>query len=96
MRGIHGDWLSIYGDIFYDYAKIYQSLVGYDFILHNKKINSDYTEPLKEQFKSYIIKKHNASRFEDIRMITKSLLFSLLPLHKNEKCQEYYDLIKKV
>ncbi len=96
MRGIHGDWPSIYGDIFYDYAKIYQSLVGYDFILHNQKINSDYIEPLKEQFKSFIIKKYNASRFEDIRMITKSLLFSLLPLHKNDKCQQYYDLIKKV
>jgi capsule biosynthesis phosphatase len=96
MRGMQGKHKTIYGDMFYDYAKIYQSLVGYDFVLHGKKLNSDYLEPLKEQFKNYIENKYDAVRFQEIRMITKSLLFTLLPLHKNNKCQDYYDLMHRV
>jgi hypothetical protein len=33
MRGKIGDTLTIYGDAFYDWAKLYQSLIGYDKIL---------------------------------------------------------------
>ena len=32
MRGKIGNEYTIYGDTFYDFAKIYQSLVGYDII----------------------------------------------------------------
>jgi capsule biosynthesis phosphatase len=40
MRGKIGDTLTLYGDIFYDYAKIYQSLLGYDEVLLEKQISN--------------------------------------------------------
>ena len=38
MRGKVGDKLTIYGDWLYDWAKIYQSIIGYDEILLSKII----------------------------------------------------------
>ena len=37
MRGKQNDVLTIHGDKMYDYAKIYQSIIGYDEILENKQ-----------------------------------------------------------
>ena len=48
MRGKIGDTLTLYGDIFYDYAKIYQSLLGYDEVLLEKQISNDYKTKLKK------------------------------------------------
>jgi len=96
MRGKIGNEYTIYGDPFYDFAKIYQSLVGYDFILNNTPIDRLYINKLKKYFKTYIINRFSESSFEDIRIITKSLLFSLIPLHNNNKCQNYYNLINEV
>jgi capsule biosynthesis phosphatase len=96
MRGKIGNEYTIYGDPFYDFAKIYQSLIGYDFILNNMSVDKPYTNKLKEHFKRYIINRFGEISFEDIRVITKSLLFSLIPLHDDNKCQYYYNLINEV
>ena len=42
MRGKQGGDLSIYGDSLYDWAKIYQSLVGYDETLLDTMVDSSY------------------------------------------------------
>lgn len=98
MRGKLGDENSIYGDAMYDYAKVYQSLLGYDFILQGQKFNHDYMNGLIDVFENFVENeippKECTSPMDDIRMITKSLLFSLLPLHNNDKCKKYFDLIK--
>ena len=78
IRGKLGDKLSIYGDIFYDYAKIYQSLIGYDEILKGIHLNYEYRKLLINYFEQYIIEKFGYGRLVDIKMITKSLLFTLL------------------
>ena len=93
MRGRLGDNLTIYGDRLYDWAKIYQSLIGYDEILMSKIVNSDYKNNLIEVFKNYFIKQFSLDDLQNLKMITKSLLFSLVPLHNNEKCQQYFNLI---
>lgn len=93
MRGKLGDILTIYGDKWYDYGKIYQSLIGYDEILENIVLSSDYKKRLIDVFKTYIIKKFDIKTLKKIKMITNSLLFSLIPLHDNEKCYKYYNLI---
>lgn len=93
MRGVLGDSITIAGDIFYDYAKIFQSIIGYDNILLEKPINKEYQEDFKQLFSNFIIKKYNKETFNNIKMLTNSLLFSLIPLHKNEKSQKYIDLI---
>ena len=94
MRGKLGDVLTIYGDEMYDWAKIYQSLVGYDSILLDKYINKEYSEKMKKVFEEFFLKKYTIEDFENMKIITKSLLFTLLPLHNNSKCYKYYDLIQ--
>ena len=42
MRGKVGDKLTIYGDWLYDWAKIYQSIIGYDEILLSTIIDTNY------------------------------------------------------
>ena len=94
MRGNLNEKLSIIGDENYDWAKIYQSILGYDFILLNKTINTKIIETTKEYFNEWFILKNKQDSLPYIKQITNSLLFSLIPLHDNEKCKAYYDLIK--
>ena len=94
MRGNLNEKLSIIGDENYDWAKIYQSILGYDFILLNKTINTKIIETTKEYFNEWFILKNKQDSLPYIKQITNSLLFSLIPLHDNEKCKTYYDLIK--
>jgi hypothetical protein len=93
MRGLIGNELSIYGDIFYDLSKVYQSLIGYDEILLNKKININYKNKLISIFNNFIINKYSYEYIHIIKMITNSLFFTLIPLH-DDKCYEFYNLIK--
>ena len=93
MRGKVGDKLTIHGDWLYDWAKIYQSIIGYDEILLSKNIKDGYKEDIIKNFKKYFIDKYSEEDFENLKFITKSLLFTLIPLHNNEKCFEYYKLI---
>ena len=93
MRGKINDTYTIYGDIMYDYAKIYQSLLGYDEILLNKILPSDYKINLLNIFMKFINEHFNKEYLEIIYMITNSLLFTLIPLHDNIKCNEFYNLI---
>lgn len=93
-RGTLGNSTTIYGDIFYDYAKIYQSLIGYDEVMQNKVISEKYRAELVNSFTSFIIHNFNENTMQNIVIITNSLLFTLLPLHDNDKCKDYFNLIK--
>ena len=93
MRGKVGDNLTIYGDWLYDWAKIYQSLIGYDEILLSKTVNHKYKENMIDIFKKYFIDKYSEKDFDNLKLITQSLIFTLIPLHNNNKCIKYYNLI---
>ena len=94
MRGKQGDDETIYGDWLYDYAKIYQSLIGYDEILLSKKVNEVYKNRMINFFKNYFIEKYSENDFQNLKTITDSLLFTLIPLHpRDNKLNEYYNLI---
>lgn len=93
MRGKIGDTLTICGDWLYDWAKIYQSIIGYDEILLSKSIESKYKENMIDVFKNYFIDRFSEEDFENLKVITKSLIFTLIPLHNNEKCIQYYNLL---
>lgn len=93
MRGMINGMVTMLGDIFYDYGKIYQSLLGYDEILLNKYVSNQYKYKLIHVFESFIENKFGRESLYDIKMITNSLLFSLLPLHQNEKCFDFFKLI---
>ena len=93
-RGTIGATSTIFGDIFYDYAKVYQSLIGYDEVMQNKFISDAYRTKMIKVFKSYIICNYSKKVMDNIIIITNSLLFTLIPLHNNERCKGYYSLIK--
>jgi capsule biosynthesis phosphatase len=95
MRGKLGDVETIYGDWLYDWAKIYQSLLGYDAILNNKPISLDYKTKMLAEFETYFLSRNTKADFEMLKTITCSLLFSLLPLHKEnlDNCNKFYALI---
>ncbi len=62
-------------------------------ILLLKNINQKYKDSMIETFKNYFINKYSKEDFENLKVITKSLLFTLIPLHDNDKCKDYYNLI---
>jgi capsule biosynthesis phosphatase len=93
MRGKMGDKLTICGDWLYDWAKLYQSLIGYDYILMNKEINTKYQESMIDFFVDYFVTLYSEEKLISLKMITKSLLFTLIPLHNNENCSKFYNLI---
>jgi hypothetical protein len=96
MKGKLGDTLTIYGDSLYDWAKLYQSLIGYDKILMNKNISFSYESKMIQVFESYFIQLFSSEDLLNLKLITKSLLFTLIPLHHNDKCSSYYNLIKTI
>lgn len=96
MRGKLGNNLTIYGDFLYDWAKLYQSLLGYDAILNNKNISYNYKNNMINIFIEHFKKLYSEKYVEYLKIIVKSLLFSLIPLHDNELCVKYYNLINEV
>ncbi len=95
-RGELGHEKSIYGDIFYDLSKVYQSLVGYDFIVMGKVLDFKAIQSLKSFFENYVEDRWGRHRMSHIKIITAANLFSLIPLHNNDKCKFYYDLIGEI
>jgi len=93
MRGKIGNNLTIFGDKFYDWAKLYQSLYGYDEVLENKYVSKKYKNMLLNYYRSRFIKNFGEEKWHDLQFITASLLFTLIPLHNNENCVKYYNLL---
>jgi hypothetical protein len=44
-------------------------------------------------FEEYFIENYSKKDLKNLKLITKSLLFTLIPLHHNNKCFKYYNLI---
>lgn len=96
MRGKIDGVLSISGDLFYDFAKVYQSLIGYDHILLGRSFNHDYMDRIRKYFEERFTATYGGESFGELRWLTASLLFSLVPLHHNEKCASYLELADRL
>ena len=94
MRGKLGDEFSIYGDIYYDLSKIYQSLLGYDFIINDIELDNVYIDKFTKHFESNF----SQQELTNIKLITSSLFFTLLPLHSysEERTNKYFKIIKNL
>jgi capsule biosynthesis phosphatase len=93
VKGKLGDKLSIFGDKFYDYGKIYQSLIGYDEILLDKHVKRSYKNKMIKHFESQF----TDQEINTIKTIAKSLLLTLLPLHNEPyKYSKYIELSKNI
>ena len=82
MRGECDGTYTKVGDVFYDYAKMYQSLLGYDELLHNQPVSTSLKRMLIEIFENYIRTEFDGERLLWIKKIARGLIFSMLPLHE--------------
>ena len=55
MRGQIDGVLTMNGDKYYDYGKMYQSILGYDLVLNGCDIDSRYLSSIRDIFLSYCI-----------------------------------------
>lgn len=93
MRGMVGDKLTIWGDVHYDWAKIYQSLLGYDYILTGKKKNDAYCEGLRKHFIKKYTERYGEAQARVLPYLTACLILSMIPLHEDhKKRQAYYEM----
>ena len=90
MRGMQGETCTITGDMHYDYAKIYQSLVGYDFIIRDLAIPDKRLAILRDNF----VKLCNVDE-KIISGITASLLFTCIPLQPKSTREKFLNLAKQ-
>lgn len=81
MRGEFGDDSSLLGDPLYDFAKVNQSIVGYDFILKGIFPNQYIIDDAKGAFDEYICVEFDKDTLLKINMITMYLIYTMLPLH---------------
>ena len=91
-RGSLGNEFSIYGDRNYDYAKIYQSLTGYENIVLEKKINQKYLEDLQKHFVELLIENKKIKNIQLLKYLTSSLYFSLINLHDKKHTSKFINI----
>jgi capsule biosynthesis phosphatase len=95
MRGSVYNELSLNGDKYYDYGKLYQSILGYDLILNNNTINYEYIATIK----NYFIEKCKSINLdiEYLRWVTKALIFgTFVFLDSTKNKDKLWDLIKSI
>jgi capsule biosynthesis phosphatase len=87
---------SMYGDIYYDYAKVYQSLVGFEQIISYQKINNSYALEKKIYFENYFKNFFDEKKLKNLKFITSSLLISLIPMQNKKNSRKFMELSKRV
>jgi capsule biosynthesis phosphatase len=94
MKGKIDNELTIIGDTHYDLAKVYQSILGYDFILNDIELDNVYINEFKKEFEGLFEEKG----LRIIKIITASLFFTLMPLHTEDqdKFAKYFKIIENL
>jgi capsule biosynthesis phosphatase len=75
MRGFVGNTLTITGDINYDYSKVYQSLIGYDFIIRKQIVDENKLNSLR----NFFVKEIQVDE-KILKGLTASLIFTCVPM----------------
>ena len=91
-----GKNFTIFGDINYDFAKIYQSLTGYENIILEKKIDQNYLNDLKNHFEDLVINKNKIENLETLKNLTASLYFTLINFHNKKYTTKFLDIACKL
>jgi len=86
MKGQLDNILTLNGDIYYDYGKMYQSILGYDLYLNNCTINKEYLKKLQ----LYFLKKCNKLNLniDYLTAVTQSLIFGVFHSIEDNKIKE--------
>lgn len=93
MKGMLGNNTCIYGDKFYDYSKLYQSICGFDSVLYTGNYINDF---IYNKYKNKFIELLNLTDTDMIKIkrITSFLILGSLPFHKINDYQ--LDIIKNI
>jgi hypothetical protein len=80
MKGTIDNILTVNGDIYYDYGKLYQSILGYDLILNDCE-STDQTKEYIQSMKAYFLQKCIAKRLDItyLKCVVKGLVFGTIP-----------------
>jgi capsule biosynthesis phosphatase len=92
MKGQVDDNLTTGGDIYYDYGKLYQSLLGFDAAIYNDIVLPEYTDSLRK----YFIRKLEAQNidFDNLKTVTFSLIMGTFhSIKSNEAKQRVWNLL---
>lgn len=93
MRGELGSHLTLQGDLTYDLSKVYQSLLGYDYIILSQPLHerdAELLEELRRTFRTFVREHYPTVRFSDVVKLTASHYFGIVPLHVNRDHQCAY------
>lgn len=98
MRGQVDGVLTLSGDKYYDYGKLLQSIVGYDLILNECTIDTEYIRTMKALYLSRCLK--SGLNVDYLRFVTKGLIFGTFPFlsknHSSSVKQRIWELIQTV
>uniref|UniRef100_A0A6C0EST7 Nucleotidyl transferase domain-containing protein n=1 Tax=viral metagenome TaxID=1070528 RepID=A0A6C0EST7_9ZZZZ len=93
MKGQVNNILTLNGDKYYDYGKLYQSILGYDLVLNNVLMNKEYVESMKEIFLNKC--KNIGLNINYLTAVTRSLMFGTIHfIESKETKKRVWDFIK--
>lgn len=95
MKGQVDDILTLNGDIYYDYAKLYQSILGYDLILNNIEFDEKYMSNMKKYFLEKCIQKKLNIEYLNIVCIL-NIFGTIHFIESNEIKTNIWNFIKKL
>ena len=82
MKGLVDNIFTINGDIYYDYGKLYQSILGYDILLNGLSIDYEYVNIMKTYFLDKCKEKNLNLTY--LKYVTKCLIFGIFhSLHED-------------
>jgi hypothetical protein len=94
MKGQVDGILSLNGDIYYDYGKLLQSVLGYDLIINDCVIDDNYINFIQEYFFQKC--KDIQLDIEFLKVVTLSFLFSNIYFIDTSKKLKVWAFIKKL
>ena len=95
MRGQIDGILTMNGDKYYDYGKMYQSILGYDLVLNGSSLNIEYLERMKEIFLRKC--RDFGLNIEYLMAVTRGLIFGTIHfIEKKETKERVWEFIKSI
>ena len=95
MKGQVDNILTLNGDMYYDYGKLYQSILGYDLVLNNCILDTEYLLKMKSYFFEKCKKK--GLNIEYLTTVTKSLIFGVFhSIDSSETKDRIWKFIKNI
>jgi len=95
-RGLLNQKFTIFGDRFYDFAKVYQSLYGYESIINEYKQDNDYMYEIRSFFESIFANKFGHEQLSYLKFLTSSLVLSLKPFHNKRYHKKFDSLFNEI